>query len=75
MYHRRDLMFGEGARQRRAVEQVVRHQRTGNEAAMTCREIAINDGMAAGAGQWAVGMRFDIAGASCEGRSSVCQLT
>jgi hypothetical protein len=59
-------MLGEGTRQGRTVEQIARDEGAGDEAAMTCREIVINDGLIAGGGQCAAGVRANIARASCD---------
>ncbi len=65
MHHRRDLVIGEGARQRCAVEKVAGHQWAGNEAAMTRREVVIDDGLIAGTRSApAQGVRANIASAS-----------
>lgn len=76
MHHCRNLVVGKGARQRGAVEQMADHQGTGDEAAMTCREIVIDHGLKAGGDQCAARVRADIARTSCDedGRSCQCFL-
>ncbi len=77
MHHRRNFVVGKGSRQRGAVEEISNHQGRGDEAAMTCRKIVIDDGLKAGGNQCAAGVRTDIAGTSLTrtvGRSCQCFL-